>query len=119
MRNRRARPRQVEYTPGVRSPQSRALNDPAVAYSALRRAIGLAVIVRDEGADSVAAVLDPLDTQELYATIAVLAALVPDDVSPNELLAWLADDAAALERHADRDRHIRARTATTWQEGAA
>lgn len=73
-------------------PPSRALpprKEKIVAHHGLRRAGELAVMVRDESRESIAAYLDVLDRQHLYAVIVALAALVPDDVPQNELLAWL------------------------------
>lgn len=55
---------------------------------ALERATALVTIVRDEGADSVARVLDRCDRDALAAIIVALAAMVPDDVPRHRLLAW-------------------------------
>lgn len=94
---RRARPKLVEYVDGIHTPVTRASDDPKLALASLNRAMNMIVVVRDEGADSVAAILDPLDRQELYGLIAVLAALAPDDVSHHQLLSWLThpDEATA------------------------
>lgn len=56
---------------------------------ALERATALVTIVRDEGADGVARVLDNCDRDALSAIIVVLAAMVPDDVPRDRLLAWV------------------------------
>lgn len=56
---------------------------------AINRATALATLVRDEGPESIARILDPLNRQQLYALVVALAALVPDDRSVRELLAWL------------------------------
>lgn len=54
----------------------------------ITRATSLVTVVRDEGADSVARILDPCDRDQLTAVIVALAAMVPDDVPLQELLAW-------------------------------
>lgn len=61
-----------------------------LAKVALQRATALICTVRDEGADSIGAFLDRLDTQDMYALTTVLAALVPDDHATDDLLSWLA-----------------------------
>lgn len=88
-RTRRARPKLVEYVNGIATPVPRASNDTRLALASLNRAMNLIVLARDEGADSVAAILDPLDRQELYGLAAVLAALAPDAVPHHQLLGWL------------------------------
>lgn len=61
----------------------------ALATQAIKRAPNLVCIVRDEGPDTIGAYLDRLNTQELYALIVCLAAMVPDNQSVNGLLSWL------------------------------
>lgn len=56
---------------------------------ALNRALALVGIVRDEDANAVARIIDPLTWEELAALVVVLAALVPDDRTVPELTAWV------------------------------
>lgn len=73
-------------------PPSRALPKAKANYAAhiaVRRAGELAVMVRDESRETIAAFLDPLDRQNLYALVVALAAMVPDDVPQADLLAWV------------------------------
>lgn len=62
-----------------------------LAHHSLNRATELVVRVRDEGVDSIAELLDPLDRQALYGLTVALAALVPDDQPRDVLLAWMDD----------------------------
>lgn len=55
---------------------------------ALQRAVLLVGAVHDEGPGEVAQLLTPLDVPDLYALAVTLAALVPVDATPRELLAW-------------------------------
>lgn len=48
--------------------------------------------VRDDGRDAVAELLGPLTAEEQRALLVVLAAMVPDDRSADELLAWVTWD---------------------------
>lgn len=72
----------------VRPPREHP-DGPALVKAALPRVLTLISTVREEGADSVAAILDRCDTQDLYALVTVLAAMVPDDRPAAELLAWV------------------------------
>lgn len=55
---------------------------------AINRAVLLAAAVHDEGPDEVTAVLAPLHRQDLLELAVALAAMVPVDYTPAELLAW-------------------------------
>lgn len=57
----------------------------SAVHPAALRLIG---IVRDEGREAVEEILWPLSQQELYGLVILLAAMVPDDQPPSELLAW-------------------------------
>lgn len=56
--------------------------------AAIGRAMRLAASVHDEGPPEVAALLRPLDRAALLELAVTLAAMVPVDYSPAELLAW-------------------------------
>lgn len=58
---------------------------PAAAVGAALRLVGA---IHDHGPDDVAAILDGLTRQDLLALVVTVAAMVPDDYSPVELLAW-------------------------------
>lgn len=68
------------------------------AETSLPDALALIGAVRDGGPDAVAAVMARAD---LPAVVVVLAAMVPDDRTPGELLAWA--DPTAVERERKRD----------------
>jgi hypothetical protein len=55
-------------------------------------ACALACAVRDEDAASVGAFLDTLSPQEIRALLVVQAAMIPLDVAPADLLAWVTWD---------------------------
>lgn len=85
------RPKGTTGTPTFHVRPTRALpraEASRAAVNAIERAATLVTLVRDEGPDSIAAVLDRCDTQGLYALVTVLAAMVPDDRPVHELLAW-------------------------------
>jgi hypothetical protein len=67
------------------------------AVTAMSRAQYFAGLVRDSGPCAIGDYLDALSTDELYALTTTLAALVPIDTTPAELLGWLEGerDAAA------------------------
>lgn len=60
----------------------------ALAESLLPRALDLVVQVHDREAVAARGLLAELDWQHLAALCVVLAALVPDDVTQEHLLAW-------------------------------
>lgn len=62
--------------------------DECLPAGALQRAVLLVGAVHDEGPREVAMLLNRLDRSELTALAVVLAALVPADYTPAELLAW-------------------------------
>lgn len=55
----------------------------------LPRALDLVTAVRDEDRAGIGARLQGLDRQDLASLAVVLAAMVPDDRSPQQLLAWV------------------------------
>lgn len=55
---------------------------------ALSRAVLLAAAVHDEGPRQVAAIVRPLTRQDLAEVAVCLAAMVPVDQTPTQLLAW-------------------------------
>lgn len=78
-------------------PAPRVLENPQpIVAAALNRATSLVTVVRDEGPESIGAILDRCDTQGLYALATVLACMVPDDRPVRDLLSWL-DDALPVE----------------------
>lgn len=62
---------------------------PGAAYAAVTRALKFAGLVRDEGPDSLGLYLDKLDRGQLYGLTVALAAMVPEDQTPEDLLAWI------------------------------
>lgn len=79
-------------------PPPRTLENPQpIVTAALNRARSLICLVRDEGPNAIGEVLDRCDTQALYALVTVLACMVPDDQSMQDLLAWL-DEAPPVSR---------------------
>lgn len=56
---------------------------------AVPRATALVSIVRDEDANAVARIIDPLSWEQMAALVVVLAAMVPDDRSVRDLTAWV------------------------------
>lgn len=74
--------------------------------SARDRAASLVCMVRDESADSVGAFLDRLDRQNLYALTVVLACMVPDDRSMDDLLDWIDADEHGTTRGYRRHRRL-------------
>lgn len=62
-----------------------------LVWPAITRATNLITTVRDEGADSIGTILDRCDRQQLYSLVVVLAAMVPDDQSVQDLTAWVLD----------------------------
>lgn len=56
---------------------------------AIKRALMLVGIVREEDANSVARILDPLNWEQMAAVVVLLAAMVPDDKTVAELTAWV------------------------------
>jgi hypothetical protein len=63
---------------------------------AVQRATALVTIVRDEDANAVARIIDPLSWEQMAALVVVLAAMVPDDRSVEDLTAWVHDQAPDL-----------------------
>lgn len=63
---------------------------------ALVRAQALVQIVRDEDANAVARILDPLTWEQIAAVVVVLATLTPDDVPVGKLTAWVHQPHPAL-----------------------
>lgn len=59
------------------------------ATQAIRRAQTFAGLVRDEGPDSIGAFLDNLTGDEHYALTVTLAAMLPIDHTPADLLDWI------------------------------
>lgn len=70
---------------------------------AVERAQRLVYAVHECGPEATAAILEPLDRQDLYALAVTLAAMVDPEKRPSELLAWC-EPKAAGRRSADRDR---------------
>lgn len=70
-------------------PRHRPAQGSRAGMAALTRAQHLAGMVRDCGPDAIGAYLDNLTSDELYALTVTLAALVPIDQTPAELLDWL------------------------------
>lgn len=68
--------------------------------SAIVRAQNFVGIVRDEGTDAIGAYLDNLNRTDLYALTVALAAMVPHDRTPAELLAWIDGPTLPLEEPA-------------------
>lgn len=64
--------------------------------SALKRAQHFVCLVRDEATDGIGAYLDGLHTDAMYGLVVALAAMVPDDRSPAELLAWIDEPEGAV-----------------------
>jgi hypothetical protein len=62
--------------------------DNALPAAAVGTAIRLIGAVHEHGPDDVAHILTDLNNQDLLALAVTLAAMVPDDFSPVELLAW-------------------------------
>src|SRR5438270_140440 len=62
--------------------------DSCLPADAIATALRLIGAVHEEGPHEVAAVLHRLDRQDLVALAVTLAAMVPDDYTPVELLAW-------------------------------
>lgn len=62
--------------------------DDCLPAAAIGVAVRLVGAVHEQGPSDVAAIIGRLDTRELRALAVTLAALVPDDYSPAELLAW-------------------------------
>lgn len=62
--------------------------DNALPAAAVGTAIRLVGAVHEQGPDDVADILTDLNSQDLLALAVTLAAMVPDDYSPVELLAW-------------------------------
>lgn len=60
-----------------------------LARNSINRATELVCLVRDEGADTIGTWLNRLDRQALYGLTVTLAAMVPDDATVDELLAWI------------------------------
>lgn len=71
------------------------------ATAAIRRAMRLAGMVRDEGPDTIGAYLDPLTPDQLYALTVTLAAMVDVDRTEEELLGWLQPIGRDLENAAE------------------
>src|SRR4051794_887728 len=78
----RARPRTRPPTGPVHN------GDNALPAAAVGTAIRLIGAVHEHGPDDVAHILTDLNNQDLLALAVTLAAMVPDDYSPVELLAW-------------------------------
>lgn len=70
-------------------PRHRPAQGPRAGMAALVRAQHLAGLVRDHGPDAIGTYLDALTRDEHYALTVTLAALVPIDQTPADLLAWL------------------------------
>jgi hypothetical protein len=79
----------------VPAPRPAPVNVDQLAGYSIRRATDLVCLVRDHGTDATGALLDRLDRQGLYALAVTLAAMVPDDRSVDELLAWMDWEEAA------------------------
>lgn len=79
------------------APRVHADPQPVVA-AAMNRARSLVCMVRDEGPESIGAVLDRCTGDDLYALVTVLACLVPDDRSIQSLLAWMDEAPAVVSR---------------------
>mgnify|MGYP001055500023 CR=1 FL=1 len=72
-----------------RAPEAEELAREERAGELLTLAARLACTVRDDGADAAAALLAGLDRRALVELAVVMAALIPDDRTFPELLAWL------------------------------
>lgn len=70
------------------------------ALTIVQIACDLAVRVRDEGPDAVAAAVAALPPEQRHALPAVMAAMIPDDRSANDLLAWTGTPSPALGKDA-------------------
>ena len=90
---------------------------PLAGRHALDAAIRLVSLVREEGPDGIGEFLDRRTRDGLYGLVTALAAMVPDDQTPEDLLAWLVPNPAAAgrtmtpeaqARHAARRRATRA-----------
>lgn len=90
---------------------------PLAGRHALEGAIRLVSLVREEGPDGLGEFLDRRTRDGLYGLVVALAAMVPDDQTPEDLLAWLVPDPSASgrtmtpeaqARHAARRRAARA-----------
>lgn len=75
--------------PRIIVPPPRPTQGTKAAKAAIERAQNLACMIRDESADSIGAYLDALTTNQMYALVTTLAAMVPVDRSADELLDWL------------------------------
>jgi hypothetical protein len=84
-------------------PAPRATQGGQAAAMAVPRAAALVCAVRDEGAESLAEVLDPLTRDQLYAVAVTLAAMVDPDQPVGDLLGWVADIGVELERTYNRE----------------
>lgn len=62
--------------------------DDSLPPGALQRAVLLVGAVHDEGPREVGMLLNPLTRDDLNAVVVTLAAMVPADYTPAELLAW-------------------------------
>lgn len=79
------------------------------AVRALDDAQALVCMVRDEGPDAIGRFLDGRKRDTLYALTTVLACMVPDDRTPEELLAWLVPDPVAAGKSMTPEAHARVR----------
>ena len=116
------------------SPEARARGD--LAERMVGKATDLALLVRDEGRESVCAFLGSLGSEEKDALLVVLAGMLPvEDMSSADMLAWLKFDEfgrplepplapcgtyAAFRRHKQRgeliDDDCRTAAREYWQE---
>lgn len=89
-------------------------------------ATDLTCSVREHNATAIAALLTPMDPIHLRALAVVLAAMVPDDVPLDDLIAWTRKPRTVLEpittKHACRNREALARAIGVdddYKKGAA
>ena len=106
-----ARAHLTGYLEGENYYPPRATQGGNAGAKAIPRATAMVVAVRDEGPVEVAAILDPLNRDQLYALTVALAAMVPDDQPIDELLGWVADLGRNIELANERAGYARRRAA--------
>lgn len=79
----------MKRPPNIIVPPPRPTQGTRAAVCAIERAQTLACMVRDESADTIGAYLDGLTTDQMYALVTALAAMVPVACAADALLDWL------------------------------